>query len=65
MKKQEVLDILSVLEKEHFEKAFKEINEKGFPKKRRSYLYDIIDPETGNKCPPPYTIQLAYKDATG
>ncbi|PWL23523.1 MAG: hypothetical protein DCO96_15830 [Fluviicola sp. XM-24bin1] len=64
MTKQEILDTLSSVEEHHLKEAIKQLEEKGVPGNRGSYLYDVVDPETGNKYPPPYLLETAYKIAT-
>ena len=65
MKKQEVIDTLSVIQKTHFQEATKQIDKEGYPGNRRAYLYNAIDPNTDELYPPPYLIELAFKNATG
>ncbi|MEJ6589713.1 MAG: hypothetical protein QNL43_07905, partial [Crocinitomicaceae bacterium] len=65
MKKQEVIDTLSVIQKTHFQEATKQIDKEGYPGNRRAYLYNAIDPDTDELYPPPYLIELAFKNATG
>jgi hypothetical protein len=64
MTKKEILDTLSSVEEQHIKQAIQQMEEKGVPGNRGSYLYDVIDPETGNKYPPPYLLETAYKIAT-
>ena len=65
MTKKQILDTLSVVEKNHIEEAIQQLNKDGIPGNRRSYLYDVIDPESGEKYPPPYLLETAYKIASG
>ncbi|MDG0973345.1 MAG: AAA family ATPase [Crocinitomicaceae bacterium] len=65
MKKQEILETLSVVEKEHVKQAIDKLVKEGVPNNRVSYLYDVKDPETGNNYPPPYLLETAHKIATG
>ena len=65
MKKQEVIDTLSVIQKTHFQEATKQIDKEGYPGNRSAYLYNAIDPDTDELYPPPYLIELAFKNATG
>ena len=64
MKKQEIIDTLSVIQKTHFQEATKQIDKEGYPGNRRAYLYNVIDPDTEEFYPPPYLIELAFKYAT-
>ena len=50
MKRKEIIDVLSILEKAHFQEAALQIDRDGFPSNRRSYLYDVLDPDTDNVC---------------
>ena len=65
MKKQEVINTLMVIQKNHFKEATKQIDKEGYPGNRRAFLYDVIDPDTDKLYPPPYLIELAFKNATG
>jgi len=65
MKKKDILDTLSVVEKEHVQQAIDKLDKDGVPGNLGSYLYDVLDSETGNKYPPPYLIETAYKIASG
>lgn len=65
MTQREILDILSVIEGHHIIAAMMLIDDKGVPSDRRSNRYDVIDPETGKKYPPPYFLDTAYTIASG
>jgi len=65
MTKKEILTTLSVIEKQHMQDAVGKLEKEGVPKNRGSYLYDAVDPETGNKYPPPFLLETAYKIAIG
>ena len=65
MKRQEIIDVLSIIEKAHFQEAALQIDKDGFPSNRRSYSYNVLDPDTDKVYPPPYLIELAYQNATG
>ena len=65
MKKQEILDTLSVVDKEHVKQAIDKLVKEGVPGNRGSYLYDVKDPESGNNYPPLYLLETAYKIASG
>ena len=65
MKKQEILDTLAVVDKQHVQQAIDKLDRGGVPGNRGSYIFDIVDSDTGKKYPPPYLIETAYKIATG
>jgi hypothetical protein len=65
MTKKEILTTLSVVEKHHLQEAIQKLEKEGVPNYRGSYLYEAVDPETGNKYPPPFLLETAYKIASG
>lgn len=65
MTKKEILTTLSVVEKHHLQEAVGKLEKEGVPKNRGSYLYDAVDPETGNMYPPQFLLETAYKIASG
>ena len=64
MRKQDIVNTLSIIKKSDFQQAIKQIDNKGFPSNRRSFFYDVVDPVTDLVYPPPYFIELAYRIAT-
>jgi hypothetical protein len=60
MKQQEVLDTLSPVKIEHLRQAIKLIDREEVPSGRGSILYDVVDPQTEKKYPPPYLLEKAY-----
>jgi hypothetical protein len=64
MRKQDIINTLSVIKKSDFQQAIKQIDNKVFPSNRRSFFYDVVDPVTDLVYPPPYFIELAYRIAT-
>lgn len=64
MTKEEIRSILSPITKDHLKAAMLEIDQKEVPSGRSSFKYVVEDPSSGNKYPPPYLLEVAYKLAT-
>lgn len=63
MSKQEKLDALSVVEKDHILQAFNEIDIEGIRSGRHSSTYDVI--YKGKSYPPKLVLSIAHRYATG
>jgi hypothetical protein len=65
MTRQKILAQLEPIQVIHLKKAMAYIDKNGVPFGRGSQKFDVLNHETGLKYPPPYLLEIAFKESTG